>query len=509
MIRDANPETWIEKRGVLDRGELMDRLERQLQRKKTEFKLEGKVWQPGRPGGEPSKRLKELRREMDEVEVETEESDASASLETGSQFGSLRTRSAMMKTAPVLPGKVARDPKFVHELEKRLGVGREEREISRFSDDSEVSVTSESKVQSFDSKDTSRTSGLERQDITSAPSIQKPTAMSALGPAPIIVVPMDSAAMPPPPPPPPPPPSAAMLLGKEPIPSGPAAPPPPPPPPPPSAALLLGKSPMPPPPPPPPPPPAPSAASLLRGSGPPPPPPPPTPILGVPIPPPLPPPAPPLPGTKSKLPPAAATKQDPDLQIIRHSGKIGKTGIPFLAADIRSQQLQLRPKLKLKPMHWDKLDVQSSQYTIWSHMMLDANQLASVLRDKGLLDEIDRVFQHKESKLRFGAGKGEKGGGKKELMGTDLRQKFGITPMSPVWCFGLFSGGMGLIGRGRFVCVYASGTDGGCNKGPTLRSRDHRKRYHNELPRRRKSLRQRSHRTPTTPPPLHLMLTRV
>lgn len=56
-------------------------------------------------------------------------------------------------------------------------------------------------------------------------------------------------------------------------------------------------------------------------------------------------------------------------------------------------------------------------------MMLDANQLASVLQERGLLDEIERVFQHKESKLRFGT-KAEKSG-KKELMGNDLRHKFG------------------------------------------------------------------------------------
>ena len=58
-------------------------------------------------------------------------------------------------------------------------------------------------------------------------------------------------------------------------------------------------------------------------------------------------------------------------------------------------------------------------------MMLDANELASVLKERGLLDEIERVFQHKESKLRFGA-KAEKSG-KKELMGNDLRQKFGMS----------------------------------------------------------------------------------
>lgn len=59
-------------------------------------------------------------------------------------------------------------------------------------------------------------------------------------------------------------------------------------------------------------------------------------------------------------------------------------------------------------------------------MMLDANELASILKERGLLDEIERVFQHKESKMRFG-GKSEKGG-KKELMGTDLRHKFGMFP---------------------------------------------------------------------------------
>jgi hypothetical protein len=77
-------------------------------------------------------------------------------------------------------------------------------------------------------------------------------------------------------------------------------------------------------------------------------------------------------------------------------------------------------------MHWDKLDAQTSQYTIWSHMMLDANELASILKERGLLDEIERVFQHKESKMRFGGKPGK--GGKKELMGNDLRHKFGMFP---------------------------------------------------------------------------------
>ena len=96
MIRDANPESFMDKRGILDRKELMDRLERQLERKKTEFKLEGKVWQPGQ-SGEPSDRLRQLREQMDPTPefdnlLQTDATDSS-----GTQFGSLRTRSAMVK----------------------------------------------------------------------------------------------------------------------------------------------------------------------------------------------------------------------------------------------------------------------------------------------------------------------------------------------------------------------------------------------------------------------------
>jgi cytokinesis protein len=167
---------------------------------------------------------------------------------------------------------------------------------------------------------------------------------------------------------------------------------------------------------------------MVKGPGPPPPAPPPPPFLSRLVPPP-PPPPPPIPGIKTTLIPG----KEEQLPVVRHSGKIGKTGVPFLHSEVRSQQLYLRPKIKLKAMHWEKLDAQNSQYTIWSHMMLDANELASVLKNRGLLDEIERVFQHKESKLRFGV-KAEKSG-KKELMGNDLRQKFGIA-CSVLWLIG-------------------------------------------------------------------------
>ncbi|KKK17927.1 cytokinesis protein, partial [Aspergillus rambellii] len=76
MLRDAQdiaasnakktnlPEAEIDPaqmRGILDRERLLHRLEKQLERTKTQFKLEGKVW--GQHG--PSDRLRELREQMD------------------------------------------------------------------------------------------------------------------------------------------------------------------------------------------------------------------------------------------------------------------------------------------------------------------------------------------------------------------------------------------------------------------------------------------------------------
>ena len=49
-------------KGILDREKLMDRLEMQIERQKTQFKLEGRVW--GDAAG-PSDRLRALREEMD------------------------------------------------------------------------------------------------------------------------------------------------------------------------------------------------------------------------------------------------------------------------------------------------------------------------------------------------------------------------------------------------------------------------------------------------------------
>ncbi|EGE87024.2 cytokinesis protein, partial [Blastomyces dermatitidis ATCC 18188] len=58
ILGDTDP---AQMNGILDREKLMSRLEKQLERTKTQFKLEGRVWEEG---GE-SDRLRELREQMD------------------------------------------------------------------------------------------------------------------------------------------------------------------------------------------------------------------------------------------------------------------------------------------------------------------------------------------------------------------------------------------------------------------------------------------------------------
>ncbi|KKA17343.1 Cytokinesis protein sepA, partial [Rasamsonia emersonii CBS 393.64] len=73
-------------RGILDREKLLERLERQLERTKTQFKLEGKVWnQDG-----PSDRLRELREQMEGPGLAEEDFDQEARRNlTNSTLGSV------------------------------------------------------------------------------------------------------------------------------------------------------------------------------------------------------------------------------------------------------------------------------------------------------------------------------------------------------------------------------------------------------------------------------------
>lgn len=88
-------------RGILDRERLLERLEKQLERTKTQFKLEGKVW--GQHG--PSDRLRELREQMDgEPDPEDFQEQARRNLET-SALGSVHRKRSHVPEMDVTNGQ--------------------------------------------------------------------------------------------------------------------------------------------------------------------------------------------------------------------------------------------------------------------------------------------------------------------------------------------------------------------------------------------------------------------
>ena len=96
-------------------------------------------------------------------------------------------------------------------------------------------------------------------------------------------------------------------------------------------------------------------------------------------------------------------------------GSTPTIGMPFL-----------RPKKKLKALHWDKVD--TPQVTVWaahtpSHAEKEAKYVE--LSRKGVLDEVEKLFMAKETK-KIGATRDKKSD-KKQLISSDLRQKFLIS----------------------------------------------------------------------------------
>lgn len=90
-------------------------------------------------------------------------------------------------------------------------------------------------------------------------------------------------------------------------------------------------------------------------------------------------------------------------------------GLPFI-----------RPKKKLKALHWDKVD--APQVTVWAshaptHQAKEEKYME--LSRKGVLDEVEKLFMAKEIK-KIGAASGKKSD-KKQIIGSDLRQKFLIS----------------------------------------------------------------------------------
>ncbi|KAK7678273.1 hypothetical protein QCA50_018746 [Cerrena zonata] len=84
----------------------------------------------------------------------------------------------------------------------------------------------------------------------------------------------------------------------------------------------------------------------------------------------------------------------------------------------------VRPKTKLKQMHWDKLD--AIDKTFWSDIQHE--ELADKLVEKGVLKEVERAFVAKSSVIKLKKDvKSESGNSSKiSFLPRDLAQQFGI-----------------------------------------------------------------------------------
>ncbi|QQK45457.1 Cytokinesis protein SepA/Bni1 [Penicillium digitatum] len=423
--------------GIMDRERLMERLERQLERTKTQFKLEGKVW--GQLG--PSDRLRELREKMEGERYDSEDfAETSRShLEPGSMGSVYRNRSQIptmkstLEDEEDIPLDINGEPMY----ERSRLVGHRPR-----LDPAQASgLLGElaSRVPRFDAEDPDV---IEREHV---PKLQNNgAATTAMLPPP--PPPGGKAAPPAPPPPgvmalPPPPPPGGKILPPPPPPGGVALPPPPPP---------GGKVGLPPPPPPGgmalPPPPPPGGAKGVSGSlAPPPPPggrvglppPPPGGKVGLPPPPPggrvgLPPPPPP--GGGGIAPPPPPIPGAKGLMIPPPPPPNGALGSgwrsPFMVGDVSPSTIHMpsiRPKRKLKALHWDKVD--TPQVTVWASHAPTAKEKEekyTELAKKGVLDEVERLFMAKEAKI-FGASTGaKKRTAKKQIISNDLSKNFQI-----------------------------------------------------------------------------------
>jgi cytokinesis protein len=388
--------------GIMDRERLMERLERQLERTKTQFKLEGKVW--GQHG--PSDRLRELREKMDGEGEDSEEFEsARRHMDPGALGSVYRKRSHVPDMDPAFEdeeltpvdsngGPMYEKPRIVEFHRPRLDPAQANGLLGEIA----------SKVPKFDAEDTD---DVAPNDETAAPTIPLPPPPPPGGLAiPPPPPPPGGIALPPPPPPggvaalPPPPPPGGMALPPPPPPGGakgvPALPPPPPPP--------GGKVGMPPPPPPP-----------GGRPGMPPPPPPPGGIgMG-------PPPPPPMPGAKGLLPPPPPPP----------NAAMGSGWRPaYMVGDLSPSTINMpsiRPKKKLKALHWDKVD--TPQVTVWAAHAPTAEQKEEKYTDlakKGVLDEVERLFMAKETKIFGASTTAKQRSAKKQIISNDLSKNFQI-----------------------------------------------------------------------------------
>lgn len=375
-------------KGIMDREKLMERLERQLQRTKTQFKLEGKVWQQQQQQNGPSDRLRELREQMDgEPEPNEEFEEETRRNLTNSTLGSVSRNRSYSKGArraaadALIEGEELEDVSeeeeegVVYEKPRLVQVKR-----ARMNPEQATGLLGElaSKVQDRHEND-------DNKDENSEPSAESDEKVKET-----------EGFTGPPPPPPPPMPGQSSMPGFD---DGPPPPPPPPmpgfngaaPPPPPPMPGFNGAAPPPPPP-------------MPGFSGDAPPPPPPMPGAEPGSMPPPPPGAPPLPG-------AMHGHYLPQPQVT----PAATMGLPFA-----------RPKKKLKALHWDKVD--TPQVTVWAaHTPTheEKEEKYSELAKKGVLDEVERLFLAKEAKI-VGSGITNKKKNKKQIISSDLIRNYQI-----------------------------------------------------------------------------------
>ncbi|CAO2648297.1 Nn.00g075640.m01.CDS01 [Neocucurbitaria sp. VM-36] len=356
--------------GIMDRERLMNRLEIQLQRARTQATLEGKTLQM-----QPSEKLRELREKMEGDMAGV--SDQSFGDVDANNFGSIRRAKSGVprrKPLPSLPGQVGEEDVMSEDedmvIEKPRLIQMHKPKLSASTANALMGEIA-SNVKRYDDSDAEDAG----DGVTTGPSHPSLESDSPKTPADA------ESAKPNIPPPPPPPPGAlgfpANIPPPPPMPGTNANIPPPPPPPPPGKLGFGGPPGIPPPPPMP-----------GDGSMPPPPPPPPPPMM----------PGGKRPGFLPKAPGFAPTAA--------LSGP--------------------RPKKKLKALHWDKVDQPST--TVWATRGLTSEEKEEKYQElskKGVLEEVEKLFMAKEIKA-IGKKSGKKDD-KKQIISRDLMHNFQIS----------------------------------------------------------------------------------
>lgn len=367
--------------GILDRERLMERLQKQLERQKTQYKLEGRIW--GDSDG-PSDRLRALREAMDgDEEPGTPPGGGTPPRDfTNSVLGTIHRQPRASRRPAKRESAIGEDDVDLDEegvvIERPRLIEMRRPVVDSKQQAQFAQVTGEigSKIKRYDGSDSEAD-----DDTTTGPSHPSMESSSPITPA-EGEAPKVEITGPPPPPPPPPPPMPGQLPG---------VPPPPPPPPPPP---MPGSFPAPPPPPPP-------MPGAMGGM---PPPPPPPPMPGAKGMPPPPPPPPGMPGAISGhyLPQQPAFTAAPSV------------GLPVM-----------RPKKKLKALHWEKVDTpETSHWAAHTPSVEEREEKYNELSRRGILDEVEKLFVAKEIK-KIG-GSGGKKDDKKQLISSDLRKAFEI-----------------------------------------------------------------------------------